>query len=72
LIQKGGEIGHLKVSLHGRKEADHVKKSTNKAAQKSRKTGCPPDLKTRPLFPLGWVFSTVFLVAWELTKQLNV
>jgi len=45
------------------KQQINVKKSTNKAAQKSSKNGHGPGLKTQPLFPLGWVFSTVFS-AW--------
>jgi len=53
---------------HGRKVADHMKKSTKKAAQKSSKNGCGCSSKIWPLFPLGWVFSAIFLLDWELTK----
>jgi len=40
-------------------------KSTKEVAQKSRKTGCPPGLKTWPLFPIGWIFSAFFCFMCE-------
>ena len=56
----------------GRKAANLNENSTKEAAQKSIRTSCPSGLKTRPLFPLGWVFSATFTLAWKLTKELNV
>jgi len=71
VIQKGRESRHLNKPL-GRKVANLKNKSTKGGAQNPMKINCPSGLKTRPLFALGWVFSAVFLLAWELTKQLNV
>ena len=70
MIAKEGESIHLKKIPNGRKEIDHVKKSTKKAAEKPSKNGRGPGLKVQPLFPLGWVLSAIFLPSWELTKQL--
>jgi len=47
----------------GRKEANHMNKLTKEAAQKPRKIGCPASSFALSLFPHGWVFSTVFLLA---------
>jgi len=62
VIPKGAKNRHLKEPPR-RKAANLKSKSTKEAAKKTRKIGYPPDLKTRPLFPLGWVFSAIFLLA---------
>jgi len=72
VIPKGYETRHLKETSLGRKATNLKKKSTKEGAQKPIKIGSPPNLKTRPLLPLGWVFPVVFLLAWELAKQLKV
>ena len=64
MTPKGGQSRHLKEIPLGRKVANLKNKSTKEATQKSRKIDCPPYLIPRPLFPLGWVFSAVFLLGW--------
>jgi len=63
VIPKGGKIIHIKETPLGRKSANLKNKSTKEVAQKLRKIDCPPRLIARPLFPLGWVFSIVFVLS---------
>jgi len=71
VISKGGESRHLKETPW--KETSKSQEQVNKGGCiKTEKNRPPPGLIAQPLFSLGWVFSTVFLLGWELTKQLNV
>jgi len=74
LIPKEGESRHLEVSPHGRKAADHVKKSANKAAQKPSKNSRGTRFEDSATLPSWLGFLSCFsawLVAYQATLRVS-
>jgi len=68
LDSKRSESRHLEVSPHGRKSAYHVKKSANKAAQKSSKNSYGTLFEESTTLP-SWLGFLSFLSAWLVSYQ---